>query len=142
MRHNIPSGEESRLQELHRWLTLEGMTIGFGTFGFFLPMGLIFMLLKWGAIAFTPYMLWRLYQSRRFGWIGAFVLFVGIPAGLMLSRSEPGISNISGYFIYMLPLVTFYAYTWILRYSVGEWLEELKWKRHERYRNAISGRSW
>lgn len=129
---HLSSGEEVRLRQLHHWLTLEGSSIGLGFSAFFIPYGLIFMLLKWGAIIFTPYMIWQLYQSRRYSWIVGFVIFVGIPTVLMLLRQEHGISDISGYFIYMIPLITFYAYTWILRHSVGEWIDDLRWKRQDR----------
>ena len=70
-------------------------------------------------------MICQLFRSRRYGWIVGFALFVGIPAALMLLRQDAGIFDISGFFLYMLSLITFYAYTWLLRYSVGEWIEDL-----------------
>ena len=33
--------------------------------------------------------------------------------------------------VLVLPLLTFYTYTWLLRHSVGERLEELRWQHHD-----------
>ena len=123
------SGDSGRLQELHRWLTLEGSTCILGGTGFYFPMGIVFLVLKWGAILFTPFMLWRLYQLRKTGWIIGFVVFVGTP--LVASFFLPRMSTF-GFLTSMMPLVVFYLYTWILRFQVGEWLEELRWKQIDR----------
>ena len=125
-----------RLRQLHRWLTLEGSSFALGSFALFLPYGLVFTLLKWGAVLFTPYMIWRLFQSKRYAWIVGFAIVVGIPALWVFFRRDTGISDVSGFLLYLLPLITFYAYTWLLRYSVGEWLEELRWKRQDRHRET------
>lgn len=111
------------LERLHHWLTLEGATALAIPAMFFLPIDIGTLLLKWAAIAFTPYMLWRLYQVRRFGWIATFIIAVAAPLALM--RTPETITY--AYLLSLLPLLLFYSYTWILRQSVGVWLEEARW---------------
>lgn len=125
--------EERRLQELHRWLTWEGISSGLSGLAFVVPYGLVFMGLKWSAIIFTPYMLWRLYQAGRFGWITGFGVAVGLPALLVFSL-RPG--GVPGFVFSMFPLASFYFYTWLLRYTVGEWLETMRWERGISERSA------
>lgn len=120
--------EAYRLQQLHRWLTVGGSSGAFAGAAFFLPYGIVFMMLKWSAVVFAPYMLWRLAQSRRYGWIAAFVLVVGLPLGFSLIAQPQGVSS---FLFSILPLLTFYTYTWLLRHSVGERLEELRWQHHD-----------
>lgn len=118
--------DETHLRELHRWLTIGGSSGVLSGGAFFVPYGPIVMLLVAAAILFTPYLLWRLAQVRRYGWIVGFVLTVGLPALIGLYVT---LSGLAGFFVAILPLVAFYAYTWLLRSSVGAWLEALRWKR-------------
>lgn len=120
------SGDEARLRRLHHWLTLEGSSVVLGSFVFFLPFGLVYTVLKWGAILFTPYMVWTLVQCRQYGWVAGFAVVVGIPAVFGFFAET---TTVGGFILSMLPLFMFYVYTWVLRHRVGEWMEELRWKR-------------
>jgi hypothetical protein len=126
--------QETRLRRLHRLLTLGGSSFALGGLAFVLPFGLIFALLRWAAIAFTPYMLWQLLRAGRYGWVIGFAVTVGLPALLGLF-SEP--DGVAGYLLGVLPLVTFFVYTWVLRHNVAEWLEELHWKREDAVKAAL-----
>ncbi len=120
-----PSVEESRLRELHRWLTYEGLSAMLTTLMFFDPAGIVFVLLIGAAIIFTPYMLLRLYQTGHYGWMIGFAVTVGIPSLLLLIIRPDGVAAFA---LSMLTLATFYLYTWLLRYTVGEWLVELSYE--------------
>lgn len=120
-----PSMEKRYLTELHRGLTLGGSSWILGGSAVFLPYGIVFLLLIVAAIAFSPYMLWRLYKCGRKGWLAGFAVTVLVPAALALVLSPGGLS---GYLLGATPLITFYIYTWILRLSVSEWLDNLKWQ--------------
>lgn len=124
--------EQMRLQDLHRWLTLEGSSITLGSFAFIVPYGIVFLILKWGAVLFTPYLIWQLYKCKRYTWLIGFLIFVAVPGIFSIFLSQGGFSTVSGFLLGVLPLVTFYIYTWTLRYAVGEWLEEIRWIRLER----------
>ena len=119
------SAEQHNLEHLHRWLTIGSSSGAFAGAVFFLPYGLVFMVLKWAAVLFSPYVLWRLIKAKRYGWITAFVLLVGLPVGFSLFARP---DTVSGVIFSALPLLTFYGYTLALRHSVGEWLEELRWQ--------------
>ena len=119
----IISTEEDRLSRLHRWLTYEISGLTVGGIGFFGPYALVGGLRIWAAVLFTPYMLWRLFEARRYGWMIGFVLFVGFPAliGHLLHLG-----------VILLPLGAFYVYTWALRHAVGKWLDDfrsMRWAR-------------
>jgi hypothetical protein len=117
---------ELHLQKLHRWLTAGGLSALLGTGAYFVPYGIIMMVLIVAAVVFTPYMLWSLYQCRRFGWIAAFGVLVLLPALLAVALSPGGVA---GFLLAMLPLFNFYLFTWVLRHAVGEWLENLRGQR-------------
>jgi hypothetical protein len=59
--------------------------------------------------------------------LGGLVIF--LPIGLFLSVMIWVAIPFSSYLLSFLPLVAFYAFTWMLRLSVSNWLEDLKWKR-------------
>lgn len=117
---------EWHLQKLHRWLTASGLSALLGTGAYVMPYGIIMMVLILAAIVFTPFMLWSLYQCGRNGWIAAFGVMVLLPALLALALSPGGVAS---FLLAILPLFNFYVYTWVLRHSVGDWLENLRGKR-------------
>lgn len=118
---HFESIEQVRLRELHRWLTYEGLSGALVGFSFAVPYEVVFMVLKGAALLFTPYMLLRLFQLRRYGWIVGFIITVVLPLLLVMLVQPEGVAGI---LFSAFPLATFYAYTWLLRYSVGEWIEE------------------
>jgi hypothetical protein len=118
--------ERSRLCELHRWLTWETLS-GAGMAGaFILPASLVFSVIMLAAIAFTPYMLYRLYQLRWFGWLATFGLVVGPPCALWLTTSARGVTAI---LLWGGVLIFYFTYTWALRWQVEHRLEEMAWQQ-------------
>ena len=129
---NIPiSGETSRLQQLHRWLTIGGGSMMLGGSALILPMGIVMMVMLWGAVLFAPFMLWQLYQLQKRGWILGFLIVVGVP---LIGSFFVDRVSVFGMILSMLPLVMFFGYTWLLRQYVSGWLEELRWKREDQLR--------
>lgn len=119
---HFASEEYDNLESLHQWLAYELSSAGLSGLAFLLPYRYVVLLLKLAAFIFTPYMLWRLFKAGRFGWIAGFFITVGLPF-LYGQRADPtGI--ITGFLLSILPLITFYLYTWALRLHLSEWLME------------------
>jgi hypothetical protein len=119
--------EERQLSQLKRWLTGGGSTVAVAGLALFAPYGIVFMILTWGAILFAPFLVWRLVQLKRFGWVAAFVIFVGAPLLYgVLTRHD----GVTAFILSVFPLLAFYGYTWLLRHSVNVWLGKIQWKRH------------
>lgn len=125
---NLPSKEEWRLRELQRWLTYEGLTGVLLPLSYFIPIGALLLLLVAAALIFTPYMLLRLYQCGRYGWMIGFGVAVGPPLLLFLLVRAGGSASV---LLSLVPLGAFYLYTWLLHHSVSEWIDELSWEPHD-----------
>ncbi len=79
------------------------------------------------AILFTPYMLYVLIKERKYGWIIIFFLVVVLP--------YPVLYLIIGDYILLpawmlLPIIPFYFYCFIIKFSVEDWLREYTWEQH------------
>ena len=126
---NMPiSGETGQLQELHRWLTWSGGSMTFGGTALILPMGIVVSALTWAAILFTPFLLWKLYQVQKTGWIIGFLVMVGGPLALSFFAEKV---SVLGIILATMPILMFYLYTWTLRHYVGEWIEEIRWSKYD-----------
>ena len=115
--------QEDSLRRLHYWLRYEGLTGLFGGTVIWLPFGFVSSILVVMAIIFTPYMLWHLWRAGWRTWIPVFCAIVVAPALVALLLESQ--VNLGYYFLAIAPLVLFYAYTWTLRYVIGEHLAEL-----------------
>jgi len=78
------------------------------------------------AILFTPYMLYVLIKERKYGWIVIFFLMVVLP--------YPVIYLIIGEYILLtawllLPVIPFYLYCFLIKFSVDDWLREYNWEQ-------------
>jgi hypothetical protein len=78
------------------------------------------------AILFTPYMLFVLIKERKFGWIIMFFLVIVMP--------YPVLYLIIGDYILLpgwmlLPIIPFYFYCFIIKFSVEDWLREYTWEQ-------------
>ena len=78
------------------------------------------------AILFTPYMLYVLIKERKYGWIVIFFLMVVLP--------YPVIFLIIGEYILLtawllLPVIPFYLYCFLIKFSVDDWLREYNWEQ-------------
>ncbi|MFA7229021.1 MAG: hypothetical protein WC061_08295 [Melioribacteraceae bacterium] len=80
-------------------------------------------LLMLAAIVFTPIMLFDLYKSNKKGWIAAFVVIVIVPLLIILII---GMNSGDIKTFLFIPLAPFYLYTFLLKLSVNERVQELK----------------
>ena len=73
------------------------------------------------AILFTPYLLYVLIKERRYVWISTFTITVVIPYPILVL--------ILGDYVLLkawllVPVILFYFYCFIIKYSVNDWLRE------------------
>ncbi len=74
------------------------------------------------AIVFGPYVLFVLYKNGKRGWLITFAVMVGIPIPFAFLSTGNIVLNA---ILHFLPLLTFYLYCYLLRFSVGEWISDL-----------------
>ena len=125
--------ERHDLQNLHGWLSKELVTSAGAVGFFFIPPRIVAGLLYLAALVFTPYMLWKLSRLRKWSWIIAFVIFVGLPA---LGFAVPEKSIVLKFGINAYLLVAFYLFCVVLRLATMTWLEDLK-GREELERRSV-----
>jgi hypothetical protein len=88
----------------------------------FFPMGIVLPALFLIAIGFSVYIIRSLNELRKKGWIVIYVIVIGIPS-LLVAMSDG--SGIMASAMWLIPLFIFYLYSWVLRYSITEWLSDL-----------------
>ncbi len=98
-------------------------SVAFILFSFY-PINLYIIIIA--AIIFTPYMLYVLVKERKYGWIIMFFLVVVLP--------YPVLYLIIGDYILLpawmlLPIIPFYFYCFIIKFSVEDWLREYTWEQ-------------
>jgi hypothetical protein len=98
-------------------------SVAFVLFSFY-PINLYIIIIA--AILFTPYMLYVLIKERKYGWIVMFFLVVVLP--------YPVLYFIIGDYILLpgwmlLPIIPFYFYCFIIKFSVEDWLREYSWEQ-------------
>jgi len=98
-------------------------SVAFVLFSFY-PINLYIII--FAAILFTPYMLYVLIKERKFGWIIIFFFMVVLP--------YPVLYLIIGDYILLpawllLPVIPFYLYCFLIKFSVDEWLREYNWEQ-------------
>ncbi len=121
--------------------------------GYFLPrLGFGVLLIKiillvfiTAAIVLTPYIFYVLIKEKRFGWIVTYLLMIPFPL-------------IAGYFTFqatlafeavlLIPLLSFYLYCYLLKYSVDDWIRQYNWTRQlmqqkeDRIKRMADERPW
>ncbi len=124
---NAKTQEEHAIERLHHWLSLETKTAFIGGGVFWLPIGLITGLLTVLAMAFTPYLIWRLAQARWYKTIGLYGALVLLPllAAQLTSLTEP----VWSFVLRFGPLVMFYVFTLVLKHVLGDHLREIEGAR-------------
>lgn len=130
--------QEIRFSRFHNWLTAEGVSASLVVMVFLAPT-ITLMIMVAAAVLFTPYLLWQLYQSRWYGWMVGFGIFVGVPTLVTLLLQTEGYMAM---LLSLWPLFMFYTYTWALRHAVGDWLSHAYWKRRnirgDEYKTALT----
>lgn len=121
---NAVTVEESSLSTLYYWLQYEKHTWILGAGIGWLPYSIVLMIVSITAIIFTPYMLWHLFRAK---WYKAIITFCSIVILPFLIHQIVEIDNsIISFSLGVLPLVTFYFYTYGISYFIGEHLNTLK----------------
>jgi len=75
------------------------------------------------AVIFTPFMMYVLYKEKHFGWIVTFFVMVIFPYFPILLINPDNIFLTAWL---LLPVVLFYLYCFLIKYSVDEWLKEYR----------------
>lgn len=98
-------------------------SVAFVLFSFY-PINLYIIIIA--AILFTPYMLYVLFKERKYGWIVMFFLVVVLPYPILYLIIGDYIL-LSGWML--LPIIPFYFYCFIIKFSVEDWLREYSWEQ-------------
>ena len=116
--------EEIILKRFQRSLTAEGSTIiafaGYGLVGY----ALLFTGLTIMALIYSIYLVKTLYFLGKKMWLITFFIMVGTP--LILKFILAGNLTIAVVFS-NISLFMFYLFCWILKFSVSNWLEDIKY---------------
>jgi|GEM_PF-1462947 len=121
---NAKTIEENSLSQLQYWLQYEKYSWVAGAGIVWMPYGLIMMGLLILAVLFTPLMLWHLFKAKWYKSIGIFFATVIFP--LVISLFFEIENTVADFLLMVLPLFTFYCYTWILSYAIDNYLNDMK----------------
>lgn len=119
-----PSKSEINLPQLrHLYILLiyKRLTIFIYGLGFWAGPIIIAVILGILAIMFAPYVIFVLYKNGKRGWLFALAIIVGIPTGLMFVPTHVHLVRV---FLLYQPLLAFYFYCFVLRYSVADWISD------------------
>jgi VIT1/CCC1 family predicted Fe2+/Mn2+ transporter len=83
----------------------------------FYPLSFIFG----AAVLFTPFLFYVLIKEKRWAWIITFLVMVAFPSLLVFAISFGKIFSIRWMIALMVP---FCLYSYLLKHTVGEWIEE------------------
>ena len=127
MKRNInPKNERQKLimRKLHQTLTYAGSSavlyVGYPIIGYFI----VSIILTVTAIIYTPYLIKTLIELKKWKWIIAFGIMVVVPTILVYVISYKSIFKTIFSFI---PLLMFYIFCWILRFSIPGWIEKIEY---------------
>lgn len=130
---NAVTIEESSLSSLYYWLQYEKHTWILGSGIGWLPYSLVAMVVSIAALIFTPYMLWHLFKAGWYTSIIFFCLIIGVP--FFIYQSVEFDNSSLSFALGAFPLFTFYCYTYVISYLIGEHLNKLRakrrWKKEE-----------
>ena len=106
------------LGRLSKILNYQLSTVVLYVASFFIP---ILFLAILAAVLFAPYMLFVLFQEKRYGWIIFFIISVLLPLFIDML-----IFRTSDVYLILLsfPLALFYFYCFLLRFTVNDWIRE------------------
>lgn len=125
-RNNSAKNERQKLimRKLHHTLTYAGSSVvlyvGYPIIGYFI----VSIILTVTAIVYTPYLIKTLIELKKWKWIIAFGIMVVVPTILVYVISYKSIFKTVFSFI---PLLMFYVFCWILRFSIPDWIEKIEY---------------
>ena len=112
------------MRRLHHTLTYAGSSVvlyvGYPIIGYFI----VSIILTVTAIIYTPYLIKTLIELKKWKWIITFVIMVVVPMILVYVISYKSIFKTVFSFI---PLLMFYIFCWILRFSIPDWIEKIEY---------------
>ena len=127
MKRNISAKNERQkliMRRLHHTLTYAGSSVvlyvGYPIIGYFI----VSIILTVTAIVYTPYLIKTLIELKKWKWIIAFGIMVVVPAILIYMITYKSIYRSVFSFI---PLLMYYVFCWILRFSIPNWIEKIEY---------------
>ena len=112
------------MRRLHHTLTYAGSSVvlyvGYPIIGYFI----VSIILTVTAIIYTPYLIRTLIELKKWKWIITFGIMVVVPAILIYMITYKSIYRSVFSFI---PLLMFYIFCWILRFSIPGWIEKIEY---------------
>ncbi len=124
--HNNAKKQRQKLimRRLHHTLTYAGSSVvlyvGYPIIGYFI----VSIILTVTAIIYTPYLIKTLIELKKWKWIVTFGIMVVVPMILVYVISYKSIFKTILSFI---PLLMFYIFCWILRFSIPDWIEKIEY---------------
>jgi len=116
------AADRNALEQFHYWLK-NGLYTGLMIFTLiFLPLIVVLLITGLAVIVLSVYMIRTLVLMGKKGWIIGFAVSMIFPLLMALVLSESQIAANAGWFI---PICMCYLFCFILRYSVGEWINDL-----------------
>jgi hypothetical protein len=82
---------------------------------------LLLVIIIGAAVIFTPFMIYVLIKEKHFGWVITFFIMVVLPYPLILLINYENILLTAWL---LLPVIVFYLYCFLIKYSIDEWLKE------------------
>jgi hypothetical protein len=78
-------------------------------------------------VLITPFIVYVLYREKRYGWLASYFIMVIIPVILFFIIFQDNLEYMIWMpFYYMVP---FYFYSFIIKFSVDEWIREYNWNQ-------------
>ena len=87
---------------------------------------ILFSILFFPPAIFTPYILYVLFNEKRYGWLTTYFLIVILPGIIIFILLWDNISNLGFLFFLILP---FYLFCFFIKFSVDDWLREYNWEQ-------------
>lgn len=75
----------------------------------------------------TPFIVYVLYREKRYGWLASYFIMVLIPVILFFIIFQDSIEYMIWMPVYYM--VPFYFYSFIIKFSVDEWIREYNWNQ-------------
>ena len=114
--------EREQLKNLRAWATRAPLSALLIFAGVYYDMITILIAVLLIAVGISAYILQTLIRLGKKGWVVTYAILIGTPFLLFLVPDDAGMAV---YALLFIPLILFYAYCWILRYAISEWLSDL-----------------
>lgn len=75
----------------------------------------------------TPFIVYVLYREKRYGWLVSYFIMVILPVTLFFIIFQDSLEYMIWMPIYYM--VPFYFYSFIIKFSVDEWIREYNWNQ-------------